>query len=241
MDAADKAAASSVLFLLGDCNGEPCLILNKRSRHVRQPGDLCCPGGGIHSRLDPVLAKVIALPFLPLGRWPYWKGWRRRTPRRARLLSLLLATGLREGVEEMRLNPFRVRFLGVLPPEPLVMFRRTIYPMVAWLPHPQRFYTNWEVEKIVSIPLSALLDPERYRQLHLYLGQSEEDSGDVPEGMVLPCFVHETPSGGELLWGATYRITTVFLKMAFDFSPPPAAALPSVAGFLDQRYLGGGK
>ena len=44
---------SCVMLLLGPhtvANGgppDPCLILNKRSQRVRQPGDLCCPGGGI--------------------------------------------------------------------------------------------------------------------------------------------------------------------------------------------------
>lgn len=46
----DTAAPSCVLLLLGpqfSPNGgpyRPCLILNKRSERVRQPGDLCCPG-----------------------------------------------------------------------------------------------------------------------------------------------------------------------------------------------------
>ena len=51
--------ASAVLFLLGrrrsrdygDDTG-PFLFLNKRSARVKQPGDLCCPGGSIAPRLD---------------------------------------------------------------------------------------------------------------------------------------------------------------------------------------------
>ncbi len=233
------ADASAVLFLLGIQGGEPCLILNKRSPKVRQPGDLCCPGGGIHPRLDPLLAKLITLPFLSLGSWPFWKNWRRQHPRNARLLSILLAASLREGVEEMRLNPFLVHFLGILPPEDLVMFRRTIFPMVGWITHQHRFYTNWEVEKVVPIPLRSLLDPGRYRQLHLRFGKPSENNGAVHEGMTLPCLVHGPEEGGEYLWGATYRIVTTFLKTTFDFSPPPAASLPGVIGFLNHNYLSG--
>ena len=72
------ADASAVLFLLGLApseNGvapEPSLILNKRSDKVKQPGDLCCPGGGVMPGIDGFLAKTMTLPGLPMWRWPYW-------------------------------------------------------------------------------------------------------------------------------------------------------------------------
>ena len=82
-------------------------------------------------------------------------------------LRLLLATALREGAEEMRLNPLGVGFQGMLPPEHLVMFNRTIYPMVGWVQRQQRFFPNWEVERIVRIPVRALLVPTDYIRLRL--------------------------------------------------------------------------
>jgi hypothetical protein len=54
---------SAVLFLLTTCPGakgrgfQPCLLLNKRSQQVLQPGDLCCPGGGVEKR-DRLLSRL---------------------------------------------------------------------------------------------------------------------------------------------------------------------------------------
>jgi hypothetical protein len=68
--------ASAVLFLLsGKCpdshdSRNPCLVLNKRSQMVKQPGDLCFPGGAISHGLDPKLAQIIRLPFFPLSVGP---------------------------------------------------------------------------------------------------------------------------------------------------------------------------
>jgi len=113
---------SSVLFLLGGhCNGssEPCVVFNKRSLRVRQPGDLCFPGGRVAPRLDFFLSKVLKSPLSPLARWRFWPQWRDHRREQAKRLSLLLATSLRESVEEMRLNPFGVTFLGPMPSEDL--------------------------------------------------------------------------------------------------------------------------
>ena len=127
---------AGVVMLLGqnpagtDSGAQPCIVLNKRSLKVRQPGDLCFPGGSMAPHIDPYLARLFALPFVSLGLWRHWDSWKKSHPRQAKLMSIIWATGLRESFEEMRLNPFGVRFLGPLPPQPLVMFKRTIYPMV---------------------------------------------------------------------------------------------------------------
>ncbi len=235
---ADMTISSAVLFLLGLHGGEPCLILNKRSQNVRQPGDLCCPGGGIHPRLDPFLAKLLGLPFLALGAWPSWKNWRKHHPEKARRLSIMLAAALREGFEEMRVNPLGVRFLGQLPPEHLVMFHRLIFPLVGWITHQHRFFPNGEVEKIIFIPMRALLNPDRYCRLYLRFENAPGIHAGAEE-MTFPGFVHQDQKGTEYLWGATYRITIRFLETAFGFQPPPPAALPLVQGLLNQRYLQG--
>ena len=231
--------SSAVLFLLGEVGGEPCLILNKRSRRVKQPGDLCCPGGSIAPRLDALVGRLLGLPLLPLGSWPPWRGWRRSAPADARRLALLLATSLRESFEEMRLNPLGVRFLGPLPAQRLLLFRRIIYPMAAWVAAGQRFVPNWEVEKIVPIPLRCLLDPGRYVRYRLQIsaavatrfkGRSED----------FPCFVFETGEGRELLWGVTFRVVMVFLELVFGFRPPDPARLSVVSGRIRRHYLTGG-
>ena len=58
----DWGTIAGVLMLFGQKPGsnksgaEPCLVLNKRSLKVRQPGDLCFPGGSMTPHIDPYLA-----------------------------------------------------------------------------------------------------------------------------------------------------------------------------------------
>jgi hypothetical protein len=245
-DAVDPLAAAGVLLLLShkSCNNkgpaQPCIILNKRSLKVRQPGDLCCPGGSVAPRVDPYFARLLSLPFVSLGRWQYWRQWKKNQSLVARLLALFWATGLRESFEEMRLNPFGVRFLGPLPPQPLVMFQRTIYPLVAWIDRQKRFFPNWEVEKVVDIPLKDFLNPANYAQYRLCL---------IPRGAAesintmqhYPCFRFQLGNDTELLWGATYRIVTIFLDYLFGFKPPDHREIPIIEGSLDRNYLTGHK
>ncbi|MGQ9669860.1 MAG: hypothetical protein ACUVWY_06815 [Desulfosoma sp.] len=238
--------SSSVLVLLGcgldknGCKDEPCLILNRRSRRVRQSGDLCCPGGTVERRMDPLLARALSLPGLPLARWPHWAAMRRHCPRTARLLALLLATGLRESWEEMRLNPLGVRFLGALPAERLRLFVRVIHPLVGWIGRPQRFVPNWEVERIVSIPLRQLLNPGHYYRYRLYVDPEVQETVDPPT-QDFSCFLYQDGAHVEVLWGATFRIITLFLAKVFDFSPPDVSTRPVVPGLLDAAYLNGTK
>ena len=236
--------SAGVIMLLGDRPGrqgrgaEPCVVLNKRSLKVRQPGDLCFPGGSMAPLVDPYLARIFSLPFNSLGRWPYWRKWRQTHRSPARSLSILWATGLRESLEEMRLNPWGVRFLGPLPPQSLVMFKRTIYPMVGWIKRQKQFFPNWEVEKVVHLPLKDLLNPTYYGRYRL---QFEDHPGRGPFAPIrsYPCFRLPAPNDGEILWGATYRITLGFLKLIFGFEPPAPETLPVVEGMLDATYLTG--
>ena len=235
----DMRQISAVLFLLGKGpNGEPVLILNKRSRRVRQSGDLCCPGGGISPSLDFLLAKWLTLPAMPLFRWSHGVWWRRHRKTDFPKLALLLATALREGLEEMRLNPFGVKFLGPMPVQHLVMFKRAIYPMVAWVNHQQRFFPNWEVDKIVRIPVMALFDTGKYARYRISFTTGTAGAPDIPD-RDMPCFVHRHNGQDELLWGATYRITETFLKTIFGHVPPSMKSLPVIHRRLDRRYLEG--
>ncbi|MEA3436387.1 MAG: CoA pyrophosphatase [Thermodesulfobacteriota bacterium] len=242
----NSSSASAVLFLLGLMGegkrfaSEPCLILNKRSLKVKQAGDLCYPGGSISSRLDSILAKLLCLPGSPLSNWPYWQKWRKEQHRQARRLALLFATSLREGFEEMRLNPFRVKFLGPLPPQQLVMFERVIYPMVCWISGQKRFSPNWEVEKVVYIPLKNLLMHSNYvcYRLNIKPNHENEKKSIVKD---FPCFLHEHNDSVENLWGATFRITMFFLEIVFGFKPPDIESLPVVHGTLDENYLTGNR
>ncbi len=239
-------ASSSVLLLLGcglseaGCDQDVCLILNRRSRRVRQAGDLCCPGGTVEKALDPILAKFLSFPLLPLGRWPHWKELQKKAPRKARLTAVHLATCLRESWEEMRLNPLKVRFLGPLPPERLRLFTRVIHPLVGWIEGAHRFVPNWEVDRIVAIPLRNLLDERRYYRYRVYVDPQVAHQVD-PNPRDFPCFLHQDGVHVEVLWGATFRIVTLFLERVFDFVPPDVSEKPFVPGLLDRTYLNGAR
>jgi len=240
----DPALNSAVLFLLGANNASeesslgPSLILNRRSIKVKQNGDLCCPGGGITPGLDSILSKALYLPFSPLSGWPYWSVWRRRRPREAKHMALFLATALRESFEEMHLNPLRVKFLGPLPSQSLVMFRRVIYPLVGWVQNQKKFAPNWEVEKVVHIPLRELLKLEAYARYRLRI-RTSPGSDAIPFVEDHPCFRFSDGNGSDILWGATFRITMVFLEMIFGFKPPPLESLPLFRRTLEVGYLTG--
>jgi hypothetical protein len=232
---------SSVLFLLGGrCNGssEPCVVFNKRSFRVRQPGDLCFPGGGVAPRLDLVLSKLLRSPLSPLARWRFWADWRDHRREQVSRLSVLLATSLRESVEEMRLNPFGVTFLGPMASVYLSLRRRILYPMVAWINRQKHFLPNWEVERIVYVPLRELLNPEPYACYRLRFKGVGKKGG---EGYVqdFPCFRHRNEKGEEVLWGATFRIVMSFLEIVFGFNAPSMGSLPVIRRTLDERYLNG--
>jgi 8-oxo-dGTP pyrophosphatase MutT (NUDIX family) len=237
---------AGVVLLLAQCPdknksyGEPCIVLNKRSLKVRQPGDLCFPGGGISPHIDPVLARFFSLPIGSLGLWRHWAEWKKSHARESKWMSIIWATGLRESFEEMRLNPFGVRFLGPLPPQSLVMFKRTIYPMVGWIRRQKRFFPNWEVEKVVYVPLKDLLNSNNYGRYRLRMGGNP---GSYPIDSIqdFPCFRLPTGNQVEILWGATYRITIDFLDQVFGFTPPNIETLPVVEGVLDESYLTGNK
>jgi hypothetical protein len=235
---ASELTPSAVLLVLGEDadGGGPCLILNKRSHRVRQPGDLCCPGGGIIPRVDAALSRFLLLPGSPLRRWPGWEDWRARRPAAARRLALLTATGLREAFEEMRLNPLRVSLLGPLPPERLRLFRREIHPLSVWADRQRRFIPNWEVERVVSIPLRHLLEPGHYACFRVSFARN---GGAPHEIRDFPCIRYADDQGEELLWGATYRIVSTFLRTVFDFHTPGPEALPRISGRLDRGYMTG--
>jgi hypothetical protein len=235
----DLSRISAVLFLMGaETDGKPFLILNKRSRRVRQPGDLCCPGGGVSPSIDSLLARWLNLPVTPLARWLHHKWWRNNRKRDLPKLALILATALREGFEEMRLNPFGIRFLGPLPCQHLVLFDRAIYPLVAWVPRQRHFLPNWEVETIVRIPIETFFNAGNYARYRISFAFGSTETPAIPD-RELPCFIHRHEGHSERLWGATYRITQQFLHTVFDYAPPPISSMPVIRRRLDRNYLDG--
>ncbi len=245
--------ASAVLFLLGfdrgrSLNSRPCLMLSKRSARVTQAGDLCCPGGRVSRLADSLLAiaamGLAALQDVSLGAWRQSlssfasrpvvnKG---RCGRSKAAFWIMAATALREAWEEIRLTPFNVEILAPLPPQPLVMFDRVIYPVCGWMKRPARLRPNWEVAGMIEIPLELLLDPGAYARFRLP-GVRRHDG--VTMDVDFPCLIVETENGRELLWGATYRICQNFLKLVFGFEPPATINLPPVENATLPAYLQG--
>jgi hypothetical protein len=234
---------SSVLFPLGHfCDqsndtSSLCLVLNLRSALVRQAGDLCCPGGGLTIGLDGMLARLLTLPFFSLSKWPHWAWWQKHDYLMSKQMALCYAAAQREGVEEMRLNPLGLTFLGPLPTQHLAMFSRTIFPFAVWINSQKRFFPNWEVERIVYLPLKELLNPVNYARYRLHM--SFHDALHVPKSQTIEflCYLHRHDEGTDILWGATFRITMDFLQIIFGFLPPHPDTLPVVERCINDTYL----
>ena len=234
---------SSVIFLLSrSCGGKkksssPCVVMNLRSSLVSQPGDVCCPGGGLSLRLDSIIARFLTFPVFSLARWPFWPWWQKNFPPKAKQIALFYAAALREGFEEMRLNPFGLKYLGCLPPQNLVLFKRIIYPQVAWVKSQKRFIPNWEVERIVYLPVDELLNPSNYARyrLEMSFGRRFHPSGSDP--LEFLCYIHRHGNMTDILWGATFRITMDFLRIIYGFQPPPAGILPVIKGSIKATYF----
>jgi 8-oxo-dGTP pyrophosphatase MutT (NUDIX family) len=148
--------------------GQYVFVLSKRSKKVQQAGDLCAPGGGIHPFLDPFFEKILRFGLYPWIQGPGLEKARSRGKETYRRILFLFANALRESWEELRLSPFNVEFLGPLPTYTLDSRRWTIFPLVgevkrAWTPK-----LSWEVEKIVSIPLSFFFQPVNYAVYSLH-------------------------------------------------------------------------
>ena len=237
----DGVQESAVLFLLTQCRTAPsqkpelCLLLTKRSHRVVQPGDLCCPGGGI-ALADKIISGFIPLPIAPVHGWFRWFRWLAKRGRPAHHVMQAWVAGLRESWEELRLNPLRASLLGPLPVQQLVLFKRLIFPLAAWVPADPHLKPNKEVSRIVKVPLRSLLDQSNYGRYRLSF---EYNGVAIDRRNEFPCFIHHGRRGTEILWGATFRITMDFLRIAFGFYCPDVDTLPVVRGRRDPTYFNG--
>lgn len=115
----------------------------------------------------------------------------------------LLATALRECAEEIGTRAEDLEVLGRLDDTPTRGSHFLVSPFVAYLPHPYPFKVNrGEIEKLIEVPLSALLDKSRFI----------EDS-QVRQGELLPVYFYLYED--HVIWGATARILKQFLEAVF--------------------------
>ena len=232
----NQAKPSAVLCIMGhDKTTGPYFILTKRSSTVPQPGDLSFPGGGPRPVQDALIAKLLHLPQMPLFRWPYRNKMAQNTPKLYQSLKTRLATSLRESFEEIRLAPFHVDFLGTLLPQNLLMFKRTIFPMVGLLRRPVRFKANGEVAAIMPISLAYLLNADNYANYRLQYSASVASRLNQ-KGKEFPCLVFEHKGQRQILWGVTFRIVMALLEQVFEFTPPDLDGLPEISGRIGKSY-----
>ncbi len=111
------------------------------------------------------------------------------------------ATALREAHEEIGLPVERTRLLGTLP-----RFRTIsnylVTPVAALIPwpFPLRLSRN-EVSRVFTVPLAWLADP----------ANREVRPRALPDGRRMPV-IYFRPYDGEIIWGATARITVTLLE-----------------------------
>jgi len=219
-------------------SGQYVLLLSKRSKNVQQPGDLCAPGGGIHPRMDSLLGKLLGLGLFPRVRSPGLALARHQGKRPYEKLLLLLGNALRESWEEIHLSPFNVEFLGPLPAYRLYHRPWTIFPLVGRVKHCWKPKFNWEVEKIVSIPLEDFFYPENYAVYSLGVPEVLIHQG-IPNPWEFPCLVYEEEGKEEILWGATFEIIRTFFQIVFAFSFPVPDRQRVIRRPLALNYLSG--
>jgi len=120
------------------------------------------------------------------------------------------ATALREAHEEIGLRPDDVRVLGRLDELETVASRFRITPIVGMVPHPY----DWrpcprEVDSVFTVPLTTLRDP----------GAEREELWDF-DGRRVP--IRLFPVAGQVIWGATHRITRNLLDVVARIDDAPA-------------------
>jgi 8-oxo-dGTP pyrophosphatase MutT (NUDIX family) len=115
-------------------------------------------------------------------------------------------TALREAQEEIGLNPESVRVLGML--EPLYTISNyLVTPVIGEIPWATPFTTQPnEVERVFSIPLSWLADPE-----HFEIRQREVKFPTWPEPRILKV-IYFDDYDSEILWGVSAEITLRLLR-----------------------------
>jgi len=231
-----KWAMAGVLVLLGEYptlrNSENryFFLLNKRSAKVQQPGDLCFPGGHHNRWIDLVSSHLIIPYILPLRKSKGFKTQKRANSKSFQTILYFLGNALREGFEEIRLNPFKVDFLGPLRAYRLEQLHRVVFPIVGVIKDEINLKANWEVEKILRTPLASLLNHDNYATYKLKM-KGEFRKLFNNDWVDHDCFIHhEDGQPNEILWGATYKIVMAFLKVIFDFDPPESNIRPIIEG-----------
>ena len=219
-------------------DGEFCFQLIKRSSRVTQPGDLSCPGGLLNNYLDPILHFLITGRIVPVLQGSALNYLQMRDTDTTRLITLFLTNAAREAWEETGLRPWNLLFQGPLPTYSLLLFKRTIFPLVCFVRKEWQFHPNPEVENIVEIPLKAFFNDKNYGLYSVETSdQSKMNRSDPRE---FPCLIVRNKEGNEeILWGATFYIIINFLKIVLDFEMPDLHGKRIIKRKLEPEYITG--
>jgi 8-oxo-dGTP pyrophosphatase MutT (NUDIX family) len=118
-----------------------------------------------------------------------------------------VATALREAHEEVGLQPGHVRVLGKLG-EMLTVTNFMVTPIVGVFPWPYAFNVHTiEVDRVFVLPLRWLADRQNWQEFV----RRETNRA----------LITYFPYDGELVWGATARMTVEFIR-AMGWQPPEA-------------------
>jgi 8-oxo-dGTP pyrophosphatase MutT (NUDIX family) len=118
-----------------------------------------------------------------------------------------VTTAVREAHEEVRLDPALVEPLGELDHLTTVTRRAYIVPVVATLSEPPRLHPNpAEVEQVLQVPLSELLEPGVFR---------EERWGSAE--LSRPVYFFDLH--GDTVWGATAALLRQLLALLTGTDP----------------------
>ena len=115
--------------------------------------------------------------------------------------EILVNTALRECAEEIGLMAEEVEILGELADTISKTSNYIITPFVALIPWPYQFQVNREeIEELIEVPISALLDSSYQRQ-----------ETEIIEGEAVISYFYNYQ--GRVIWGATARILSQFLDI----------------------------
>ena len=213
--------------------------LIKRSQKVTQAGDISCPGGILHPRIDKILSYFLKTRIIPDLRKKTLNYAAYRDKETNSLIRLFLTNALREAWEEIGLIPFNISFLGALPCYSLTSFATTIYPLVCLTPKPFRYKLSSEVDKILEISLSFFFQSSNYALLEIETPMGNSVSS---QNNKFPCLIIPDDRGGvEILWGATFNIITNFLRIISDDSLPLPSASRTIKKVLTNSYISGNR
>lgn len=128
----------------------------------------------------------------------------------------LQVTALRESWEEVGIAPQDVEILGQLD-DVVTLTGFVITPFVGRLPTPYPLRPNpGEIARLIEVPIADLLRPQAF---HL-------ESRRAPDGRTVSLYSFETQ--GDLIWGATARITKQFIDILAGETSPLSPELETI-------------